>query len=161
MTPRFFSILVLSFVFGAAASLAPARANCFEDCQNTCRDLSGHISDACVDTCNRAHCDRPTVSYGAIAYGAQSTANGYAFGKGNAGDADRTALANCRQHGNDCKVVASFANSCVAVAAVESKGRFATGQAATRDQAQANAMSACKAQIAGTCVIEVWTCAFP
>ncbi len=161
MTLRVFSILILSFLFSAVTLLAPARANCFEGCQNTCRDLSGHVSDACAETCNRQYCERPTISYGAIAYGAQSTANGHAFGKGNAGDADRTAMANCQQHDNDCKVVASFSNRCVAVAAVESKGRFATGQATTRDLAQANALSACKAQIGGTCNIEVWTCALP
>lgn len=158
MTPRVFSILVLSFVFGAAAPLAPARAGdvnrCIDECFGTYSE--GDLRDLCLRRCRK-----PTISYGAIAYGAQSTANGYAFGKGNAGDADRTALANCQQHGNDCKVVASFSNRCVAVAAVKYTGRFATGQAATRDQAQANAMSACKAQIGGTCVIEVWTCAVP
>jgi len=162
MTPRFLSILVLSFVFGVAAPLVPSRAgsvnSCIDKCFGGVGDQPGYtdLRDICVKKCSQS-----TISYGAIAYGAQSTANGYAFGKGNAGDADRTAMANCQRHGNDCKIVASFSNSCVVVAAVESEGRFATGQAGTRDQAQANAMKACQANGSGKCEIETWTCAFP
>src|ERR1700693_3950360 len=77
MTPQFFSILVLSFVFGAALPLAPVWAGdvnrCIDECFGTYSE--GDLRDLCLQRCRK-----PTISYGAIAYGAQSTANGYAFG---------------------------------------------------------------------------------
>jgi hypothetical protein len=161
---RWIPASALIFLFALTAQVAPARADCVDDCERAYGGCSGPEQDQClerVQECYRLECNKPTTSYGAIAYGAQSTANGFAFNEGTAGDADRSALANCRQHGDDCKIVASFSNSCAAVAAVESEGRFATGQAGTRDQAQANAMKACQAKGGGTCEIETWTCAFP
>jgi hypothetical protein len=161
---RWIPASALIFLFALTAQVAPARADCVDDCERAYGGCSGPEQDQClerVQECYRLECNKPTTSYGAIAYGAQSTASGYAFNEGNAGDADRSALANCQQHGNDCKIVASFSNTCAAVAAVESEGRFSTGQAGTKDQAQANAMKACQAQGGGTCEIETWTCAFP
>ena len=104
-------------------------------------------------------CKGPSTLYGAIAYGAKSIANGYGFDKPRAADAQATAMVNCRQHGDDCKIVANFSNSCAAVAAVEAKGRFSTGGGRTRTEAQNNAMKTCQAQVGGKCEIEVWTCA--
>jgi hypothetical protein len=160
MRVRWLLLVLLGLMF--VASGMPAYADCFESCQNSCRNLSGMVtSQACVDTCSHAYCEKPKVSYGAIAYGPHSTANGYAFGKSSAGEASRTAMANCAQNGDDCKVVTSFSNSCAAVAAVEDQGRYATGQGDTRDEAQSNALAVCKKQGKGECEIEAWTCATP
>jgi hypothetical protein len=70
-------------------------------------------------------------------------------------------MSNCRKHGDDCKIVATFANGCAAVAAVEADGRYAVGQGHSGPQAQANAMSTCRAGGGGQCEIEVWSCAKP
>jgi hypothetical protein len=158
MTPRFLSILVLSFVFGAAAPLAPARADCFESCQNSCKDLSGNISSsACVDTCNRAYCNRPTTSYGSIAFGVTNMAEAISWGKGSAEEANRATLATCSKYGNDCKIVTSFSNSCAALA-VARGGHYTTATASALNQAEENALSACKRSW-GVCEIDLSTCA--
>ena len=164
MMPRFLAFVLLSFAFGAM--LAPAWAA--DNCMDYCIQAPGALGQSsCATQCSpggildTTHPWETGPSYGAIAYGAQSTANGYAWGKASAGEANRAALGFCQQHGSDCKVVASFVNTCAAVAAVKSAGRYATGEASTRNEAQANAMKACQAQGGGACEIEVWTCATP
>jgi len=151
-------------IFGLAAQAAPARADCVADCFSaTYCDREMHASGECgrkLNDCYLSQCKRSSRSYGAIAYGAQSTAAGWAFDFGTAGDAGRRALSNCTQHGDDCKVVVSFSNSCAAVAAGTNK-RFATGQASNREQAQANAVAACGREGGAQCKIQAWSCALP
>ena len=162
MTLRLLPASLLCFLVGAA--LSPARADnaCIDRCYNTFSPSqtggSTELRRECLEQCNSS---RPSISFGAMAYGADSTANGYAFDKSSAREAERVALANCRPHGNDCKIVASFSNSCMAVAAVESKDRFVTGKGSSGRQAQTIAMNACQSQIGGKCEIEAWTCALP
>lgn len=164
MKHRWIAFPALVVVAGLVALVAPARANCFEGCQDTCRDLSGHItSDECVDTCSRQYCEQPkrlTVSYGAIAYSADSNAAGWAYDQPDESAAKRVALSNCKQHGEGCELVVSFSNSCAAVAASAS-GHFATGQANTSEQAQAKAINACAGWFGRKCAIQAWSCAFP
>ncbi len=158
---RLLSAVILSAVSGTAAPAVVASVNsCIDGCFNT---YSPSTCSTCSDLRSLClqKCGSSSAFFGAIAYGAQSTANGYAYGKGSAGDANRTALSNCRQHGDDCKIVATFSNSCAAVAAVEDKGVLSVGQGATRDQAQSRAMSACKSEHGDGCEIEAWTCADP
>lgn len=131
---------------------------CIDRCFTTFSPSENNGSTELRDEC-LAQCKPPATLYGALAYGARSTANGYAYGKASRGDAERTALANCRAHGDDCKIVADYSNSCAAVAAVEAKNRFATGGGRSRVEAQNNAINACKKQVGGECVIEVWSCA--
>ena len=147
--------------FAVMSKPAAAADNCFDYCQQA--GGAGSCATRCspggdLDVTHPWH---RSVFYGAIAYGAQSAANGYAYDKGSKSDADRSALSFCKQHGDDCKIVASFSNSCAAVAAVDSKGVYAVGLAGTRDDAQSKAMSACTAQNGGGCEIEAWTCALP
>ena len=96
--------------------------------------------------------------YGAIAYGAKSTANGFAYEKSSAAEAARSALGYCGEHGKDCKVVINFSNACAAVASVRAKSRFVAAQGRDRTLAQNNALKACQSQIGGACKIEVWSC---
>lgn len=165
MERRRILVLVAALVLAAPACPAPARADCIDDCQRgfNCFSVGTdyNICESQLQECYRRECNKPKVAYGAIAYGPQSTANGYAFDKASSQDADQTALRFCRQHGNDCKVVASFSNSCAAVAAVESKGAYAVGLGGTRDGAQSKAMGACAGQHGAGCEIEVWSCAKP
>lgn len=151
--------LVLNGIGLNGAALAQSVNACIDQCYITFSPSQTGGSEELRREC-LAQC-KPSALYGAIAYGAKSTANGYGFDKPSQREAERTAMTNCQQHGSDCKVVTSFLNSCGAVAAVESKGRFTTGQGLSRIQAQDKAMAQCKAQVGGQCEIEVWTCALP
>jgi hypothetical protein len=150
-------VLGLGLVLAAMAQLAPAQADCIDDCA---RVYGGPVTEN-AQLCMKLQCNKPTVMYGAIAYGAQSTASGWSYGFNNAAGANNLALSNCRERGNDCRIVLSFSNSCAALAAIESKGVFAVGQGASRDQAQSRAMSACASHYGSGCEIEVWDCSGP
>ena len=111
-----------------------------------------------IATCRNASGRR--TPNGAIAYGAQSEAFGFSYGLTSGAAAERRALANCVKHGNDCRIVASFSNSCAAVAA-GTNTRFATAQASTRKQAEAGALAGCSRGGGDDCEIKAWTCALP
>lgn len=164
MKHRWILVAGVGVIFGLAAQAAPARADCVADCQSaTYCDSQMNASGECsrrLNDCYLSECKRPSRSYGAIAYGAQSTAAGWAFDFGTAADAHRRALSNCTRHGDDCKVVVSFSNSCAAVAAGTNK-RFATGQASNREEAQAKAVAACGRQGGTQCELQAWSCALP
>ncbi len=152
--------LLLSLVFALAASSAPARSDCYRDCQNQCSDASGNItSQECVNSCSRSKCPRPTVSYGSIAYGMTSHSAGWSYDYRDAAEADRVALASCAKHGDDCKTVLSFSNGCAAVAA--GGGAYGTGEGGTRGEAQSAALSACVGVGGKDCEIRAWSCALP
>ena len=111
--------------------------------------------------CVGAQCNQPTIAYGAIAYGAKSTAYGYSFDKRTEQAAQRAAMNDCVPNGDDCRVVASFSNSCAAVAAIESKGVFATGSGRTEEEAKDAALKTCERSRGRGCELEVWACAKP
>ncbi len=147
---------------GLAAHVAPVRAeSCIESCFTySCSNPSDWgcaYRNSCMSECNR-HSSDSSGSFGAIAYGARSTAGGWAHGKATASAANNAALSECRKNGDDCELVASLSSGCAAVAAVESKGVFAVGQGSTRQQAQSRAMNACTSQHGSGCEIEVWAC---
>ena len=152
---------VLLLLPALAALILPARADnacidrCFSNFSPSQMGGSTELRRECLEQCQAG----PSVAYGAIAYGARSTANGYAFGKNNMMAATRTAMTNCQAHGDDGKIVASFSNVCAAVAAVERKNVFSVGQGATKAQSQSQAMRACTSAHGAGCEIEVWTCA--
>ena len=158
-------LVVLSVLIGIAAQIAPARA---ADCVSACDaatycDGEMHASGECARKLNQCYiteCNKPTRSFGALAYSAQSTASGYAFDQPSTAAADRRALTECAKHANDCKIVASFSNSCAAVAAGTNK-RVSVAQANTGDGARSNAVSACSRNGGDKCEIEVWSCSFP
>ena len=104
---------------------------------------------------------QPDTSYGALAYGARSTAWGFSYGQDSAAAADRVALEKCKPNGDDCKVVYNFSNTCAALAAVEDKGVFATAYAPSRGAAENAAMSACTRQYGEGCTLQVWACSLP
>lgn len=153
-------LAVLLLGLAIPALILPARADnaCIDRCFGTFSPSQMGGSTELRDECLQ-QCKGPSLAYGAIAYGARSTANGYAYGKGNMADAVHTAMANCQAHGNDCKIVASFSNSCAAVAAVESRNVFSVAQGANKTQTMSRAMSACTGAHGAGCEIEVWTCA--
>ena len=154
----------LGIIIGVALPTAPAGADCVSDCQaSTYCDSDMNASGECgrrLNDCYLSQCNRPRVSYGAIVYGARSQAFGFSFGLANAGAAERRALSNCKKHGDDCEIVASFENTCAAVAG-GNNARYATGEADTRQQAERAAMAGCSRAGGDDCEAQVWTCAQP
>ena len=137
-----------------------AQGSALADCASECAQAYGGYGTYNYTTCYQLKCTNQK-SFGAIAFGASSDAYGYSWGKSSSGEAQQTAMVNCRANGNDCKIVANFSNACAAVAAVEAKNRFAVGQGNSRADAQNSAMKSCGSQIGGKCQIEVWTCSTP
>jgi len=161
MCPRFPAILALSLVL-ALLRLGPAWADCNQACLNSCRVTTpGSTYWACVMSCGRNNCKKPTVSYGSIAYGAQSRAYGFSNQFADTAKADQFALGKCAQHGDDCKIVASFLNKCAAVAAPDGGDAFVTAEAPSGEAAQSKALQDCEAKGKGSCAIQVWSCALP
>jgi hypothetical protein len=159
-------VLALTLAVASMARFAPARAvDCYTICMENCSSPGqpSYEQSACfarVQLCQQ-QCfakSAPHGTYGAIAYGARSTAFGYAFNKDSADAARQTALGNCKQHGDDCKVVTSYSKTCGAVAAVEEKSVFSVGQGSSQDKAETAAMTACTRQYGTGCQVEVWTC---
>jgi hypothetical protein len=161
MTAMMLRFCLVALVLAFAPLTRPAWADnacidrCFSNFSPSQMGGSTELRRECLEQCKAG----PSIAYGAIAYGARSTANGFAYGKDNMMAAVHTAMTNCQQHGNDCKIVASFSNVCAAVAAVESKNVFSVGQGATKAQSQSKAMDACTSAHGKGCEIEVWTCA--
>jgi hypothetical protein len=100
-------------------------------------------------------------SYGAIAYGPKSSAWGDAYGEGSADDAKRKALSFCARRGNDCDVVASFSNTCAAVAVVEATGATFVVTSEKRGSAESQAMRACTQKNHSGCRMAASICALP
>jgi len=131
-------VLLFSLALAVATPLGAARADCVAE-----------------------QCNKPIVLYGAIAYGAKSTAYGTSSDQHTPQDAERDALADCRQNADDCKLVASFSNDCAAVAAIECKGVFSTGSGDNEQEAEDAALKTCERTHGRGCEIEVWNCAKP
>lgn len=164
MTRWWMLVPAIGFLLAVSAVSAPAATDCFSYCLEA---PGAGGSSNCASRCSpggdldMTHPWKRTISYGAIAYGAKSTANGYSFDQDSEGAAKRKALNFCREHGDDCEVVASFINSCAAVAAVEEKGVYSVGTGGTGDSAQSKAMAACTQKHGKGCEIEAWSCAKP
>jgi Domain of unknown function (DUF4189) len=158
------SLYRLAVVFGFLTGVrcAPASADCVSECQAaTYCDSEMHASGECADRLNACYineCNR--VRYGAIAYDSESGAYGWSNDLYNGPDAEKQALANCRDHGEGCKVVVDFWDSCGAVAADDS-GHFGSAYADSRKDAETKAIDACQSDSGESCEIKVWSCARP
>jgi len=99
-------------------------------------------------------------TYGAIAYSEQNGAYAWSVDQGSAKDANLWALSYCTKKGAGCTVVAS-SHSCSALA-VGVNNRFAASQAGTTSQqAQSDALDACRIKGGTRCDIKVAFCVNP
>ena len=157
-------------VLAAAARPAAAFNTCYDYCldQFHCEASVTREEQTCHDTCqqmcspggvlyNKWNNSAPATGFGAIAYGRESTAAGWAYGQADAATAKRVALTNCAAHGGDCKLIVTFKNDCAAVAASGLTVGFDEG--ASQPEAQANALTDCKRRGGGRCEIKAWSCA--
>ena len=102
-----------------------------------------------------------TVSWGAIAYGPKGSAWSSAYGENSAEDANQKALALCARRSDDCQVVASFSNTCAAVAVIQSTHATFVATDAKRGNAEAQARQACLQQNSRECRVAASACAQP
>ena len=187
MKLRWLFLPALSVFLGVAAQPAPAdeaclayclrnfgcdpnaNSECRRGCQGACRNST------CVDWCAssvcgvrsnpnysscRSNCQSacgPAAPYGAIAYGKDSRATGWAYNQDSASQADQVALKFCKQHGSDCEIVIRLTHSCGAVAAGASD-TVTSGKGSTQDEAENDALSACRIRAGKSCAIQAWTC---
>ena len=110
--------------------------------------LAAHVAPAWAET------------YGAIAYSEQTGEDAWAFDTVSADGAGQRALSSCAQKGGGCKVVTSFSNACAALA-VGVNNRFAASQAINKQQAESEALNACRIGGGTNCNIRVGFCTNP
>ncbi len=99
-------------------------------------------------------------SYGAIAYSQQSGYWAWSVSMSSASDADQQALSSCKRKGAGCEVVESFSNTCAALA-VDASSHYGPGKADTRQQAESNALTACRSKGGSNCQIKIAYCVNP
>jgi len=99
----------------------------------------------------------PGHVYGAIAYSKSTGAFGFSYEFPNSEEANELALSKCSQNAQDCYVVISFSNLCASVVA-DSRREVYWGHAASRGEAQRQAMSACRNDGGVDCDVKVWAC---
>jgi hypothetical protein len=100
--------------------------------------------------------------YGAIAYTPKTAAWGSAYGENTAVAAEQKALSFCARRGDVCKVVASFSNTCGAVAVLGATGATFVATNERRAVAETQAMRDCHQQPnSSSCRILNSICALP
>jgi Domain of unknown function (DUF4189) len=70
-------------------------------------------------------------------------------------------LSFCARHGDDCQVVASFSNTCGAVAVVDATGATFVATNAKRGPAENEAKRACTQKNSSGCRVAASICALP
>ena len=158
---RWILVLSIAGTFGLTPQVARGQRSCYEGCQDSCRDLSGHItSDQCVETCRRAYCeqkDNQPRPYGAIAFGAVNGAEGISWNKGTQAEADQAALATCGKRGNNCKIVHRFRDTCAALAVAAGAQHYEAAAGDSAKQAESNATALCQRNW-GRCLSDLSAC---
>jgi hypothetical protein len=155
------TILVLSL--GITLIFMPQLAcaqSCYERCQTSCKDLSGHINSGCVDNCQRAYCENRNANqpkpFGAISYGDHG-AEGISWNKGTQAEADQAAKASCSRNGNNCKIVYQYRDTCAALAVAAGGQHYESATGRSEKNAEANATALCQ-QNWGRCLSDLSAC---
>ncbi len=143
-----------------AAPRVPGQS-CYENCQNTCRDISGHVNSGCVDNCNRAYCSSSGNSqphpYGSIAFSFVTAGEGISWGKATQAEADRAALASCTKVHPNCKIVFQYKNTCAALAVAKGAEHVLAATADTEKKAADDATRQCRLKW-GVCLADLSAC---
>jgi hypothetical protein len=131
-------VLILVIAFNFTPQLAHAQGSsdymqCYEGCQSLCEGRTNAIDNSdCVNRC-ASDCDKedtPPRPYGAIAYGTDRSAEGISWNKWTQAEADQAAFGSCSKHGNNCKIVYRFRDTCAALAVAMGSQHYgsATGE---------------------------------
>ncbi|HUA32331.1 MAG TPA: DUF4189 domain-containing protein [Candidatus Binataceae bacterium] len=99
-------------------------------------------------------------TYGAIAFSQQTGYDAWSVDTASARSAETRALSSCTQKATDCKIVESFSNSCGALA-VDVNNHFAIGQSDNTQEAQTEALNACRRAGGSRCQIRLAQCVNP
>jgi len=153
------SIRVFFALIGLGLFAGAAKADCVSACQastycdsemNASGECGRRLNDCYINECNKRH-------YGALAYDAESGAAGWSYDFDDADGAEQKALSGCHEHGDKCKVVYDFWNSCAALAAA-GDGSYAVEHSETQTGAEGKALAACEQNGATNCTIQAWAC---
>jgi hypothetical protein len=149
-------------IFLVVLTAPGARAqSCYEKCQDSCKDMSGHVNSACVDTCFRAYCNKSSNNqprpYGSVAFALVSAGEGISWGKATQAEADRAALARCGKYSKNCRIVFQFHNTCAALAVAKGAQHYLAATADTEKKASAIATQQCR-QNWGICLVDMSAC---
>lgn len=93
--------------------------------------------------------------YGALAYSSSDGAWGWWADANDQASASRNALAKCQEHGNSCKVVLEFWNTCAAFAT--GQGGYGWAHGPEPEAVQESAVGYCS-QHGTNCEVKVWAC---
>lgn len=125
-----------------------AAADCVSDCQastycgGSSYDCSRELS-MCYSRCSSDSYDSaPAGEYGAIAYDKDSWAYGLADESPDKDSARKSAMRFCSKHGDDCRIVETFSNTCAAVAE-DNAGVVGWGTDDNRQKAMDEAVEEC------------------
>lgn len=148
-------------LFLVLTAQVPFAQSCFEKCQSSCRDISGHVNDGCVTNCNNAYCRaQPSQPhpYGSIAISPVRGYEGISWGKSTQSEADRAAMASClKAGGQNCKVVFQYHNTCAALAFAKGALHYTTAIESTEEKAKSAATAQCQRQY-GFCLSDLSAC---
>ncbi|MGL5081624.1 MAG: DUF4189 domain-containing protein [Microcoleaceae cyanobacterium] len=93
-------------------------------------------------------------NYGAIASSPDGKIWGYSYDYPTQEQAERKAMEECQRSSSDCKIQVWFKNACGALAR-DPQGKLGWAWAATQEQAETQAISACGER---NCQVETWIC---
>lgn len=136
------------------AAIVAAQAQ-IQSCSTMC---SRYDQGECVEetqTCQTVAPPRP--NYGAIAYGRKSGAWGYSYSWDTREQAEKVAMKNCADNGDDCEVMVWYQRACGAVASAAGDNAYWGVGDGTGD-AGAKALASCKKDGGKNCKIEVEQC---
>jgi hypothetical protein len=152
------AVSILSICLGLFSAAGTAQADCVSACQaSTYCDSEMHASGECgrrLNDCYINECNKKT--YGAIAYGRESGAYGYAYDFSDPQSAENEAMSTCTVNGNDCRVVVDFWNTCAAIAADGNIVGY--GLDDNESVAQDQALAACEKDGGSQCEVKAWSC---
>lgn len=151
-------IFVLSLGIPLVLTPQPACAqSCYQRCQNSCKDMSGHINPGCVDNCQHANCENRNANqprpFGAIAFGDHGF-EGISWNKGTQAEADQAAMASCSKNGKNCKIVYRYRDTCAALAVAAGAQHYESATGKSEKNAEANATAVCQ-QKWGRCLSDL------
>jgi len=145
----------MAAALGVVLALGTASSSWAQVCSTSC---SRYEEGQCVEheeTCTTP--EPPPPSYGAIAYGRSSRAFGFSYRWPSQAKAERVALQNCAEHGDDCEIMVWFEHNCGAVAAGSGTSAF-WGLGDGDGRARAAALGKCREEEGEACKIKVSAC---
>jgi Domain of unknown function (DUF4189) len=132
---------------------------CNNQSSTSCEQQQYNRRQLCQIGCKGQDAPLPPAPYGAVAFGDQG-AEGMAWNRTSADDAQRSALDICGRRGKNCKLLTQFKDTCGAVAKSDDERHAETATAPSKEQAATNAIAACRSRWGGNCASDLSACSY-